>query len=170
MIDNLLALARVDTGPTVEPEPMVLARLVERVVDRQRRASTDRVFLCRWQGENDLVTASPDYIEQVLRNLISNAEKYSRAPDPIEVVGSSTDTEVQVRVLDRGPGVAEEDVERIFTPFYRSPRTSATAQGVGIGLAVCKRLIEAQGGRLWARAREGGGSEFGFALPLLADN
>ena len=72
---------------------------------------------------------------------------------------------VAVRVLDRGPGIADPETEAIFAPFYRSPSTARIAGGAGIGLFVCRRLVEAMGGRIWARPRQGGGSEFGFWLP-----
>ena len=69
-------------------------------------------------------------------------------------------------MLDRGRGFSAEEAELIFTPFYRSPRTADVAGGVGVGLAVCKRLIEAQGGKIWARPRRDGGADIGFSLPL----
>ena len=72
---------------------------------------------------------------------------------------------MRVRVLDRGPGLGGLAPADLFTPFYRAPATAAIAGGAGIGLHVCQRLIEAMGGRIWARARPGGGSEFGFWLP-----
>jgi signal transduction histidine kinase len=78
--------------------------------------------------------------------------------------------EVVVRVCDHGVGITDEEAAQIFKPFFRSTRTAASAPGAGLGLAVCMRLIEAQGGRIWASARPGGGTEFGFALrAVLAD-
>jgi signal transduction histidine kinase len=74
---------------------------------------------------------------------------------------------VAVRVLDRGEGIRPEEADAIFRPFYRSPFRSSAAFGMGIGLAVCQRLVEAHGGRIWARPRDDGGSEFGFSFPAL---
>ena len=73
--------------------------------------------------------------------------------------------EVVFSVLDRGPGIAQAEAEIIFQAFYRSDRTSTKASGAGIGLAVCKLLVQAQSGRIWARPRRGGGSVFSFTLP-----
>ena len=82
----------------------------------------------------------------------------------VEIVAEQDEEEVTVRVLDRGPGIRGEDEERLFALFYRAPSTAQQASGAGIGLFVCDQLVRAMGGRLWARARDGGGSEFGFAL------
>src|SRR6185369_15998935 len=71
---------------------------------------------------------------------------------------------VAVRVLDEGPGIARAEVEQLFSLFYRSPATAASAAGAGIGLFVSRQLVDAMGGRMWARRRRGGGSEFGFSL------
>jgi signal transduction histidine kinase len=73
-------------------------------------------------------------------------------------------------VCDQGAGIPVEELDRIFTPFYRSPSTSGHTQGFGIGLAVCRRLIEAQDGRMWAEAREEGGTRFTFSLPVADED
>ena len=114
------------------------------------------------------VMAAPGYVEQILRNLMSNAQKYGGG-STIEVTVTREGDSVVTRVLDRGTGVSQEDAERIFTPFFRAASTALQAQGIGIGLAVCKRLIEAQSGEMSYRPRDGGGSEFAFSLPLATD-
>jgi signal transduction histidine kinase len=104
-----------------------------------------------------------------MENLLSNADKYSPAHSDIEVVLSVDDVEACVSVLDRGIGIGEADADKLFTPFYRTDAAKSHANGIGIGLAVCKRVIDSQGGRIWARPRKGGGSEVAFALPLASD-
>jgi len=116
------------------------------------------------------VLASPPYLEQTLRNLVSNAEKYSPPGTPIAIHGHVEGDAVVVNVLDDGPGIDGDEAASLFMPFYRSNATAHLAQGVGIGLAVCKRLIEAQEGEIWAVRRETGGSRFGFSLPVLVED
>jgi signal transduction histidine kinase len=79
------------------------------------------------------------------------------------------DDEVVVRILDSGIGIASDASTEVFTAFFRADIARRTAGGVGIGLAVCKRIIDAHGGRIWAGPREGGGAEVGFALPLSSE-
>jgi signal transduction histidine kinase len=76
---------------------------------------------------------------------------------------------VRIAVRDRGAGLGADEAERIFEPFYRSPRVADRAQGVGIGLSVCRRLVEAQSGEIAAGPAEGGGTEFWFTLPIGDD-
>jgi K+-sensing histidine kinase KdpD len=116
-----------------------------------------------------LVMAEPTYVRQVLHNLITNADKYSPSGLPIDVEGQANGDDVEVRVLDRGPGVAPEEIEQIFGSFYRSEKTARSAGGKGLGLTVCRRLVEAMGGSVWARPRDGGGLEVGFSLPLAQE-
>jgi signal transduction histidine kinase len=75
-----------------------------------------------------------------------------------------------LRVIDRGPGLHPDEMAQVFEPFYRSPTAQERAGGAGLGLAVSKRVIELMGGRIWVRASEAGGTEFGFALPLLDES
>jgi signal transduction histidine kinase len=84
----------------------------------------------------------------------------------IEVKVSADDHEARVTVLDRGIGIGDADTSQLFTAFYRTDAAKLRANGLGIGLAVCQRIVDSLGGRVWARPREGGGTEAGFALPL----
>jgi len=78
-------------------------------------------------------------------------------------------TEARVTVKDRGIGIPDENVDRLFTAFYRTDAARRLSGGLGIGLSASKHVVALLGGRIWAHAREGGGSEFGFALPLAED-
>jgi two-component system osmolarity sensor histidine kinase EnvZ len=101
----------------------------------------------------------------VLENLISNAAKYSKDDAPIEVsLRTNESGSAEVLVRDHGIGLNESDLESVFTPFFRSDRAKTLAKGMGLGLAVCKRLIEAQNGRVWAVRRPEGGCDFFFTL------
>lgn len=170
IIDNLLVLARLEQGGQLEREPLLVRRLVERIVHEHQRRHPYRPINVRAEVGPTPIVAEPSYIEQVLRNLLSNAEKYSAPTMAIDVVIARTGDELELAVLDRGSGFPEDEADRLFTPFYRSPTAAMRADGVGIGLAVCKRLIEALGGRVWARRRDGGGADIGFALPAVIDS
>jgi signal transduction histidine kinase len=113
------------------------------------------------------VMADPTYVEQVIRNLLSNAAKYSGGGSTVTLAVEAVGGEVLTRILDDGPGFPADEAPRLFELFYRSPGTAASASGAGIGLFVCARLIAAMGGRIWAAPRASGGAEFGFALPIL---
>jgi PAS domain S-box-containing protein len=166
LIENLLAIARIDIGREIPTEPVLLGAIAERVAAPFRTHSGREVEV-RNEAGSIMVSAEPTYIEQVVQNLLSNADKYSPPDAPIEVRVVAGKDDVSVAVRDRGQGVAAEELNLIFDSFYRSARTAGTAPGKGLGLTVCKRLIEAQKGRVWARNRKSGGLEVGFALPQL---
>jgi PAS domain S-box-containing protein len=169
IVEDLLALSRMESGLQVDGEPLLLQHIVPSVIEHEAR---------RWPGvafeidlPHDLPAASGEqtYVEQVLRNLLSNAAKYGHADGEetcaVTVTGSATATEVTVTVLDRGVGIDESEARRLFDLYYRSPSTARLAAGGGIGLFVCRGLVTAMGGHIWGRRRDGGGSEFGFSLP-----
>lgn len=166
VIENLLLLTRLGSGTQLELEPQILARVVRDAVGSFARRHTDRPI--RFDGEERriIVDADATYLEMVMENLLGNADKYSPAGYEIEVAVRIVGDEAQVTVLDRGIGLTETDTARLFTRFYRAEAAKVRANGIGIGLAVCRRVIEIQGGRVWARPRDGGGSEIGFALPI----
>jgi PAS domain S-box-containing protein len=166
IIDNMLVLARLARGQEIGREPLMVQHLAREVVERHRREHASRRLVVDIDARLPPVTSAPVYVRQVLANLLSNAEKYSPAHLPIEVSARLLGDAVEVSVRDHGSGLTPEEIEEIFTPFYRSPRTASHAPGIGIGLSVCKRLIEAQGGRIHATAQPQGGLVVGFALPV----
>jgi two-component system sensor histidine kinase KdpD len=100
----------------------------------------------------------------VFINLLENAVKYTPPGTLIEIGASATDGEITVEVADRGPGLPPGDVERAFEKFYRG--APDVARGAGLGLAICRAIVEAHGGRIWAENRVGGGVAFRFTLPI----
>jgi PAS domain S-box-containing protein len=169
IIENLLVLSRMDASRELRAEPILLSKLVGEEIDAFRRRSTRPVSI---SIEDDLPIAVGEegLVRQVVENLLGNADKYSsKEADAIEVVLRRTEAGwPEVRVLDHGIGFDSTDLRQLFTPFYRTEAAMRFATGMGLGLAVCKRIIEAQGGTIVARAREGGGSEFAFSLPPAA--
>jgi signal transduction histidine kinase len=173
LVEDLLVLSRAEVGRVeIADEPLNLRRLIGRVVDVEAGRLPDRRFELEINGELPLVGGEETYVEQVVRNLLTNAAKYSSPPAPIRIHAEYADDEAVIRVLDDGIGLGDTDTARVFDLFYRSPNATRVAPGAGIGLFVCRQLIEAMGGRIWAHAREGGGTEVGFALPAtpIADD
>lgn len=166
LVENMLVLARERAGARVATEPVLVRHLVERLADEHRRQFTHRSVRLGAGGDDLPVAAEPTYLEQIVRNLLTNAEKYSPPDEPIEIEFAGEGDALTVSVLDRGPGLSREDADLVFQPFYRASGTAGRVAGAGIGLAVCKLLVEAQGGAVRWRPRAGGGSEFAFALPI----
>jgi PAS domain S-box-containing protein len=166
IIENLLLLSRMQSGTSSELEPQVLSHVIRQEMAEFSRRHPDRdVVFTEVPGHHVIVEADRTHLVLLLQNLLSNAHKYG-ADGPIEIALDTTETEASVRVLDRGLGLADADTARLFSPFYRTSEAQKTAGGLGLGLAVCERIVTALGGRMWAAHRDGGGSEFGFALPL----
>ena len=105
-------------------------------------------------------------MEQVVINLLENALKYAPPRSMIELSASKADGAVVFEITDRGPGLQPGDEQRVFEKFYRAD--SAREGGVGLGLTICRGIVEAHGGRIWAENRPGGGALFRFTLPVEA--
>lgn len=171
LVEDLLVLSRLERGSlSVGDEPVHLMRVLQRVVASEATRWPETRFQVPAERSGFLVRGDETYVEQVLRNLLTNAAKYSPADTVVRVEIDPKGADIVVRVLDEGAGVTESEVERLFGIFYRSPTTAASAAGAGIGLFVCRRLIGAMGGRIWARRRAVAGSEFGFALGRYPDD
>ncbi len=168
LVEDLLVLSRIERGRLeVEPEPLEPRRLLERAVAHESRELTSITVTTEFERDLPIVAGEATYIEQIVRNLLGNAAKYTPEGSTVVVSARKQDGHVEVRVSDDGPGVPIASIDRIFELFYRDPESARAVAGSGIGLFVCATLIEAMGGRIWARRRPEGGSEFGFTLRAI---
>jgi two-component system, OmpR family, sensor histidine kinase KdpD len=146
-----------------------LTGLIHDVLGRLRPLLEGRDVQVHLPG--DLLLVELDYlqIDQVLTNLLENTARYTPPDSPIEVSARVEGEQVIISVADRGPGIPAKDLERVFDKFYRvlhSPHPGSYPSGSGLGLAVCKGVVEAHGGRIWAEQRAGGGLSVFVELPV----
>lgn len=166
LVENLLLLTRASSDQQVDLEPQVLPHVIRHIVESFRRRHPERQVHLDVEMGDLIVDADQGYLELMVDNLLGNADKYSPGSEPIMVVLHRVGDEARVLILDRGIGVPPQDVDRLFTAFYRTDAARRMSGGLGIGLSASKHVATLLGGRIWARGRDGGGSEFGFALPL----
>ena len=170
LVGNLLDMSRIEEGALKpEKEWYSLKALIHDVLGRLRPLLEGRTV--HTHLTDDLLLVELDYmqIDQVLTNLIENAVRYTPAGSPIDVSAHIEGEQVMLSVADRGPGIPPADLERVFDKFYRVLQNQHGAgypSGSGLGLAVCKGLVEAHGGRIWAELREGGGLVVCIELPV----
>jgi PAS domain S-box-containing protein len=170
IIENLLLLTRVEGGEKLEIELLHLERVAQQAIETCRRRSPFRKIECNIQGKVPPALGESTLTALVFENLISNADKYSPEDEAIEVRLQVNEAgTAEVHVLDRGIGLAPEDIDELFAPFYRASTAKDRSFGMGLGLAVCKKAIEEQGGAIGAVQRPGGGSDFWFTLPLAPE-
>jgi len=168
LVRHVLSAARIEAGKLlVDREPVSVLPVLQQVVEQMRARTAGRSIRVNNEGELPLVYADRDRVAEVLVNLLDNADKYSPSNGEIVVQARANETEVAISVRDRGPGVPPADLERVFEKFYRTDSSdSQAAYGYGLGLYVCRLLVQAQGGRIWAANHPDGGAVFSFTLPV----
>jgi two-component system sensor histidine kinase KdpD len=147
----------------VRKEWQSLEEIVGVALERLSEKLRDRPLSVNLPEDLPLIPFDPLLIEQVLMNLLDNAVKYTVPDTKLELSAMVREEAVVVELADRGPGIPQGDEERIFEKFVRG---SAVAGGMGLGLTICRAIISAHGGRIWAENRSGGGAVFRFMLPL----
>ncbi len=172
LLNDLLDLARSDAGRlTIRPEPTDAAGLIEDAVRTMRAQFDSRRQELRLEIEPGLprIEADRDRIRQVLVNLLTNANEYCPEGAGIEVKARSGSAEVEIDVIDDGPGIPEQQLEHIFERFSRGDAgETQRVGGTGLGLAISKSLIELHGGTIAAESIPGAGSTFRVRLPAIA--
>jgi two-component system sensor histidine kinase KdpD len=164
IIRNVLDMTRIESGAiTVKKEWLPMEEIVGAVLNRLAEPLKERPLSITLPPDLPLVPFDPLLIEQVLMNLIDNAVKYTPQGTPIELSAEVKDEEIVIDVADRGPGIPAGEENRIFEKFVRG---STRGGGMGLGLTICRAIISAHGGRIWAQNRPGGGAAFFFSLPL----
>ena len=149
-------------------ETLMLTPLIERAIERTTDPAAARGMRIQFEAGSDplAVAADETAVMNVLQNLLSNAVRYSRSDTDLEIQQCpGTPGFMRVRVLDRGPGISEEDQKKLFRRYARLS-TPANQNSSGLGLAIAKQEIAQMGGHLWFESRTGGGSIFAFELPV----
>lgn len=167
LVDDLLILGRAEGGQIdLLHEPIVIGHVLRRAIADESRRWPEHRFSTAVADGLPIVLGEETYVEQIVRNLLSNAAKYSPPGSEIGLSAAPGEGFVEVRVTDTGIGIPDGPEGQLFDLYYRSAEATLAAPGAGIGLFVCRELLSAMGGRIWARRREEGGSEFGFTLPV----
>lgn len=171
LVGDLLDISRISAGKLeLRPEPCDMLALVRECVETQRATVPERQIILDLPRQNTLrVQGDADRLGQVLTNYLTNALKYAPPSETITVMVRQQSGQVRVAVRDQGPGLSAAQQEHLFERFYRVPGIEQYGSGVGLGLGlyICKTIIERHGGTLGVTSRKGHGAPFWFALPLL---
>jgi two-component system, OmpR family, sensor histidine kinase KdpD len=166
VVNNILDMTRLESGAVkLDKQWIPLEEVVGSVLTRLKDRLRDHPVEVQLPPDLPLVPLDGVLIEQVLVNLLDNAIKYTLQGTPIEIATELTPEAVIMSVADYGPGFAPGDEERVFDKFYRA-RLEGAQGGVGLGLSICRAIVEAHGGRIWAKNRESSGAVFRFTLPV----
>jgi signal transduction histidine kinase len=170
LVNDLLEISRIESGELkVSLGVIDLVRAVDDIVRLVEPLAAERAVSIAHRADPDPqpVLADEQRVRQVLLNLLSNAIKYNRDGGEVEVhVAAPREGRVAVRITDTGEGIAEEDLERLFSPFDRLGAEQTAVEGTGLGLALSKLMVEAMDGVLDVRTAPGVGSTFTIELPV----
>jgi signal transduction histidine kinase len=171
LVDNMLDAATIESGALrLQREPVRVERIAERVLAQRRLFAGACSLNLETPASLPLADADPVRVEQVVSNLIENAIKYSPRGGAIQVrVGTDSAGMLMTSVSDHGMGITSDDATRLFEAFYRVESKGRSTRGVGLGLYICRCLVESHGGRIWVDSQPGRGSTFAFTLPTLAE-
>src|SRR5581483_9528656 len=168
LVDNLLDMSRLQAGAlSLFPRPAGLDEIVSRALDNLEPAA--RKITVDIGESLPEINVDPAILERVIVNLTENALRYSPEGKPPLLSASVLGDRVELRVIDRGPGIPEENRDRVFVPFQRLGDTDNTT-GVGLGLALSRGLTEAMGGTLTAEETPGGGLTMTVSVPVVTDS
>jgi len=164
IVKNVLSMTRLESGAIqIRKEWQSLEEITGAVIDRLAGRLNGHTLNVQIPEDMPLLSFDPLLMEQVLTNLLENALRYTPPGTPIELTAHAENDEVLVELADRGPGIPEGQQDWIFDKFTRG---KVSGGGVGLGLSICRVIIEAHGGRIWAENRPGGGAIFRFTLPV----
>lgn len=170
IIEKLLDIGRIESGRgLLEARAVRPDELVRDAVEAMHAAFREKNVALRAEVANDTpeVFADADRVAHVLGNLLSNALKYTDAGGEVVVSAQRDQSAVKFAVADSGSGIPEDALPRVFERFYRAPNQLAGRNGVGLGLAIAKEIVEASGGTISAESQPGEGARFHFTLPIV---
>lgn len=170
IIDEMLDISRLEAGRGLKMhlEPVDLVELLDDVIQPFTGASTRHSFELKLEPDLPVVPGDPFRLAQVVRNLVSNAVKYSPEGGPIRIEAHTEKDVVRISVEDKGMGIRPEQLEHIFEKFYRIEAPNTAIPGTGLGLSISELIVKAHGGEITVESEPGKGSIFAFTLPLIS--
>jgi two-component system sensor histidine kinase KdpD len=166
MVNNILDMTRLEAGPVqLDLQSYHLEEIVGAVLERLKDQFGQRAVSIDIPQDLPMLYVDGVLFETVLINLLENAAKYTPRHTHIDVVASRHDRQIEIRVVDDGPGIPKGSEQQVFDKFYRG-HAEGVVKGTGLGLAICSAIIEAHGGRIWVENRHEGGAIFLLVLPL----
>ncbi|WP_195715286.1 sensor histidine kinase KdpD [Ancylomarina sp. 16SWW S1-10-2] len=169
LLDNLLNWAKSQTGQiNFNPQQINLSSTINELVEGSNSlAAAKEISLCYNKTEEVTVYADEDMLKIVLRNLISNAIKFTKPSGNINILAEKGQNQIEITISDNGIGMNEESKAKLFkVGTNKTSIGTANEKGSGLGLILCKELVEKQGGKIWIESELGKGSDFKFTLPL----
>lgn len=168
LVDHLLDMSRLEAGLlNMNKEPTDVSELIREMVAEARLRAAGHTMVLEMRRRLPVVNVDVRRIRQVLDNIIDNAIKYSAEGTKVVIKARRVESELLVSVADQGIGIPNEDLKKVFDRMYRiEQRLSPEIGGVGLGLAICKGLVQEHGGRIWVESKLEKGSTFYFTLPL----
>ncbi len=168
IIDDMLDISRLESGRGLEirTEPFDMAELARDVMQPIVETTPDRSFHSSGFDAPMPTLGDPFRLAQVIRNLLSNAIKYSRPGDDITLQSKTTNNYLEIGVLDTGIGMTAEQQRHLFQKFYRADASNRSIGGTGLGLTICKLIVEGHGGEIRVKSEPGKGTTFTFTIPL----
>ena len=169
MIGHLQDAVRLEsTGFPVDTRVVEGATLLQEAAESAELEAARRGVRLRWRspvGDPLYVLADPKMIGQVLANLLGNALKFTPEGGVIDAHAQRDGNFVRFAIIDTGPGIAADELPHLFERFYQARDNPQKSKGLGLGLAICKGLVEAHGGRIWVESILGAGCAFNFTVP-----
>jgi signal transduction histidine kinase len=162
-----IAMSEIRKVP-LKREKVDLSKVIKSAMESQWfKAEEKEISLINKNGNTSHVLADSNRIRQVLLNLLDNAFKFTQNGGEVVISTKSMEDKVEISVKDNGSGIFLKEQDKIFERFYQVENTSTKKHyGIGLGLSICKDIIEAQGGKIWVESKERDGSNFVFTLPL----
>jgi two-component system sensor histidine kinase KdpD len=166
LINNLLQLTYLESEEVkLKKQFYSLENEIQEVLSALSKRLGKKPVKLHFPSKLPLIPFDKVLLAEVFTSLIDNAIKYTTPLSPIDISADLLQNEVVISIEDRGPGIVPDEVNKLFEKFYRG-RMLATERGLGLGLSICKHLVTAHGGKIWAENRKDGGASFRFTLPL----
>ena len=165
LVNNILDMARLDAGAIeLNKQWYPLEEVIGTVLTRLQKRLADRLVTVKLPPGIPMIYVDAVMIEQVLINLLENVLRYTPERSSVEIMAEASSCAMEISVADQGPGIPKGSENKLFEKFYRVQREAAQS-GVGLGLAICRAIIEAHGGSIQAQNRPMGGAVFSFIIP-----